>query len=84
MSHGQVGHKWLNVKDMNMISISLDYTVTSVLSGHSKRRLKLVFKTDYRLMKVQSIVECSKGSILQYLRPSLSYHLSIRSLFCLF
>ena len=25
-----------------------------------------------------------KGSILQYFRPSLSYHLSLRSLFCLF
>ena len=26
----------------------------------------------------------SKGSILQYFRPSLSYSLSLRSLFCLF
>ena len=34
-------------------------------------------------MKVKSIAECSKGSILQYFRPSLSYHLSLRSLFCL-
>ena len=58
-------------------------TVKPVLSGHSKRP-KLVFKTDYRLMQVQSIAECSKGSILQYFRPVLSYHLSLRSLFCLF
>ena len=50
---------------------------------HSKRRPKLVFKTDYRLMQVKSIAECSKGSILQYFQPSLSYHLSLRSLFCL-
>ena len=28
--------------------------------------------------------ECSKGSILQYFRPSLSYHLSLIPLFCLF
>ena len=42
------------------------------------------FKTNYRLMQVKSIAECSKGSILQYFRPSLSYHLSLRSLFCLF
>ena len=42
------------------------------------------FKTDYRLMQVKSIAECSKGSILQYFRPSLSYYLSLRSLFCLF
>ena len=35
-------------------------------------------------MQVNSIAECSKGSILQYFRPSLSNHLSLRSLFCLF
>ena len=35
-------------------------------------------------MQVKSIAECSKGSILQYFRPSLSYHLSLRPLFCLF
>ena len=36
--------------------------------------LCLVFKTNYRLMQVKSIAECSKGSILQYFLPSLSYH----------
>ena len=38
----------------------------------------------YRLMQVKSIAECShsNGSILQYLLPSLSYHLS-RSLCCM-
>ena len=30
------------------------------------------------------MAECSMGSILQYFRPLLSYHLSLRSLFCLF
>ena len=34
-------------------------------------------------MKVKRIEECSKGNILQCVRPSLSYHLSLRSLFCL-
>ena len=48
-----------------------------------KKDQKLVFKTNYSLMQVKSIAECSKGSILQYFRPSLSYHL-LRSLFCLF
>ena len=33
----------------------------------------MIFKTDYRLMQVKSIAECSKGSILQYFQPSLSY-----------
>ena len=45
---------------------------------------QLVFKTYYRLMQVEVIAECSKRSILQYFRLSLSYHLSSRSLFCLF
>ena len=35
-------------------------------------------------MQVKSIAECSKGSILQYYRPSLSYHFPLRPLFCLF
>ena len=35
-------------------------------------------------MQVKSIAECSKGSILQYFQPSLSYHLPLRPLFCLF
>ena len=33
-------------------------TVKPVLSGQSKAQ-KLVFKTDYRLMQVKSIAECS-------------------------
>ena len=45
---------------------------------------KLVFKTEYRLKQVKSIAECSKRSILQYFRPSLSYILSLTPLFCLF
>ena len=59
-------------------------TVKPVLSGCSKRRPKLVFNAYYRLMQVKSIAECSKGSILQYFRPSFSYFFSLRSLFCLF
>ena len=35
-------------------------TVKPVLSDPSKRRLNLVFKTDYRLMQVKGIAECSK------------------------
>ena len=36
--------------------------------------------TNYRLMQVKSIAECSKGSIQQYFWPSLIYHLSSRYL----
>ena len=57
--------------------------VKPVLNSHSKIP-KLVFKTDYPLMQVKSIAECSKGCSLQYFRPSLSYHLPLISLFCLF
>ena len=49
-----------------------------------KTTTQMVFKTNYCLMQVKSIAECSNGSILQYVQPSLSYHLSLRSLFCLF
>ena len=59
-------------------------TVKSVLNGHSQKDRKSVFKINYCLMQVKSIAECSKGSILQYFRPLFSYHLSLRSLFCLF
>ena len=41
-------------------------SVKPVLKGHPYRRPKTVFETDYRLMQVKSIAECSKGSILQY------------------
>ena len=58
--------------------LTTDYTVKPVLSGHSKK------KTNYHLMQVKSIAECSNGSILQSFWPSLSYHLLLRSLFCLF
>ena len=59
------------------------YTVKPVLSGHSKRTQKLVLRTDYILMQVKSIAECSKESILQFFWPSLSYHFSFRHSFCL-
>ena len=52
-----------------------DDTVKPFLSDHWKK------KTNYHLMKVKSIAECSKGSILKYFWPSLSYHLLSRSLF---
>ena len=59
-------------------------TVKPVLSSDSKGRPKSIFNIYYRLMQVKGIAECFKGSILQYFWPALSYHLSLRSLFCLF
>ena len=54
--------------------------VKPVYNGHPQKDRKFVFKTNYHLTQVKSIAECSKGSILQYFLPSLSYHLSFRSL----
>ena len=56
-------------------------TLKPVLSGRSKR---MVFNTDYGLMQVKSIAECSPWSILQYSRPPLSYHFPLRPWFCRF
>ena len=45
------------------------YTVKPVLllSSHSERRPKLVSKTDYRLMQVKIIAECSKAFCIIYI-----------------
>ena len=64
-------------------------TVKPVQKGDSKfctgfTVVPAVFKANYRLMQVKGTAECSKRSILQYFCPSLSYDLSLRSLFCLF
>ena len=48
------------------------------------KRPKISFQNQLSLNAGQSIAEYSKGSILQYFWPSLSYHLSLRYLFCLF
>ena len=53
---------------MHICILTADYTVKLVLSGPSKK------KTNYRLMQVKSIAECSNGGILQPFRPSLTYH----------
>ena len=53
--------------------LAADYSVKPVLSSRSNK------KTNYHSMQVESIAECSKGSILQYFRPSFSYHLLLRS-----
>ena len=45
---------------------------------------KIGFQDQFLLNAGQMYCRCSKGSILQNFRPSLSYHLSLRSLFCLF
>ena len=72
------------IKNCISVNFGIYNTVKTCLKRPLKKYQKLVFKNNYHLMQVKNIAECSKGSILQYFRPSLSYHLSFRSLFCLF
>ena len=58
------------------------YSKTCLKRPLSKRP-KIGFNTNYYLMQVKSIAECSNGSILQYFRPSFSYYFPLRSLLCL-
>ena len=75
---------WLILPFIVHLYLKILHTVKPVLNSHSQKDQNLVFKTNYRLMQDKSIAECSKGSILQYFRPSFSYHVLLISLFCLF
>ena len=72
------------VWDCIMILPVIKYYSKTCLKWPLSKKPKMVFNANYRLMKVKSIAECSPWSILHYLRPSLSHHLSLRSLFCIF
>ena len=48
--------------------------VKPILSGHLKIDKTKVLMENGSLMQVKSIAECSKGSILQYFWPALSYN----------
>ena len=68
---------------MHTLTDIIIFTVKPVLSGHSKRQ-KLVFKTDYRLMQVKSIAECSKGEHSAISSTFIKLPPALRPLFCLF
>ena len=70
-------------KQTDTIAFSRNHYQYDMVQTYSKTCLKrpIKKKTDYLLMQVKSIAKCS---ILQYFQPSLSNHLSLRSLFCLF
>ena len=61
------------------MSKELNY-MKHVENGHSQKGQKYVFNTNKCLLQVKIIAVCS---ILQFFRPLLSYHLSLRSLLCL-
>ena len=76
----------MNISSRSVCQPVFDITVKPVLSGHSKRRPKIDFLDRLSLLINAGLKNCRmlQGSILQYVRPSLSYNLSLRSLFCLF
>ena len=49
-----------------------------------KKKTKKYFKDRLMLNAGQMYCRMLQESILQYFRPSLSYHMSLRPLFCLF
>ena len=59
-----------------MLSKKKEYSWKPVLSGHSEIDKTKILMTNVSLMKVESIAECSKGSILQYF----DLHLAIISI----
>ena len=68
----------INVELNNLTSLQYMYSKTPL-----SKRPKVGFQDQFSLMQVKIISECSPWNILQYIRPSLSYHLSLRILFCL-
>ena len=69
---------------VDSLKVRFSYTVKPVLSDHSKRRSKSAFQDRLSLNAGQKYCRMLSWSILQYFRPSLSYRLSLRPLFCLF
>ena len=72
------------VKNKRILYFRNVNTVKHVLSGHSKRRPNIAFQDQLLLNAGQMYCRMLQESILQYFWPSLSYHLPLRPLFCLF
>ena len=64
-------------------AVSKIYSKTG-LKQPLKKKTEIDFQDGLLLNAGQKYCRMLQGNILQYFRPSLSYHLSVRSLFCLF
>ena len=64
--------------------LSLWWTIEKLCKTATLKKTENWFQDQLSLNAGKSIAECSKGSILQYFPPSLSYRLSLRSSFFLF
>ena len=58
------------------IKLEVIYSKTIAKAATQKRSQNMFYNTDNRLIQVKSIAEC--------FRPALSFHVSLRHLFCLF
>ena len=68
-----------------LVLSTFEYTVKPVLSCHSQKDQKWVFKTNYCLMLVKSIAECSPLEHSAILLTCIKqYHMTLRPLFWLF
>ena len=70
-------------KNNNTISLLITYSKTC-LKPSLKKRPHIGFQDRLLLNAGQKYCRMLQESILQYFRPSLSYHLSLTPLFCLF
>ena len=76
------GHSFENGTILLHVHCTYGCSKTCVIRPLSIRP-KIGFLDQLLLNAGQSIAECPKGGILQYFRPSLSYHLLLRYLSCL-
>ena len=68
---------------MYMLDFIIKYSKTC-LKWPLKKKTKIGFQDQLLLNAGQKYCKMLQESILQYFQPSLSYHLSLRPLFCLF
>ena len=81
---GRKATKQTNKQNIEVNPISTTkYSKTCVKQPLSKRQ-KIGFQDRLSLNAGQKYCRMLQESILQYFWPSLSYHLALRSLFCLF
>ena len=72
------------VADIENLTCQYSCYSKTCLKRSLKKKAKIGSQDRLSLNTGQKYCITLQGSILQYFRPSLSYHLSLRSLFCLF
>ena len=72
------------VIEASLLNFSLNTYSKTCLKQPLSKRPKIGFQEQLSLIAGQKYCRMLQGCILQYFRPPLSYHLSLRSLFHLF